>query len=177
VVTPHTYCLRPWNRLLNKIVAPYWIPKPLWDRVTLILPYHSSTKRISNTLHDLFKTFQNNCFTIREIFPYPSLKAFSRAPNIKCLLVRTNLTQTAITNTVSNPGNFSCNKTRCSTRPQLSHNKSVQGPNGSFFIRDVSLANLLAWFTQFFVKSVKPNDRFLLVFLNISALFEMQILL
>jgi len=112
-------------------------PKPQLDRIPLILPFHETTKNISDNIYKLFNIFRTASPALQQIFPSPPLKAFSRARNIKSILVRTALPSATTIPTTSKTisGNFPCNSSRCSTCPHIVNHSRISGPHGTFSIR------------------------------------------
>jgi len=123
-------CRKDRNELINSAHI-----KPPLDRFPLVLPFHLYTKQISDDITRLCNLFRSKNSTILEILPSPPLKAFCRARNIKSLLVKTTLRPFTPNAIPSIPGNFLCQRNRCSTCPHIANISFIRGPSGFFSIR------------------------------------------
>ena len=93
------------------------------------LTYHPQKLAIKNVILKNFKILRNDPET-KHIFSIPPLISFKRDKNLGNFLVRSAFKFN------SQPGTFTCKRTRCKTCPFISYTVKISGPNRSVKITD-----------------------------------------
>jgi hypothetical protein len=100
------------------------------DRPILVITFHPHNLPVKNILLKNFHLLQSDP-QLRDIFPLPPLVAFKRAPNLKDLLISSQLRSTY----QHPPGTHPCGKRGCVCCTHIANTTTFTGPTQQFTVR------------------------------------------